>query len=1223
MDTQAPSPSLNAHIETPADLGPYGQTRVVQILLPSTASFSLSSRSQRRVVSASAACSDETSYIRTSIASASSLFFSKLRRYPRSFLWRVLENHKVLELRSADLSKDEREKHEASVILQLSFPSTIRRDGIAFADNGEDILSVFVLTKSNDLFTLRIRTNIFCDVAASEEDPERWCKTFKPSSFTLSTPHRLVAGSPEQLIITLSDGRLLRLNRHPDQDGSTWKELAYNDGGWSTSLRGLVRWQGSNTVRYNGEVLDHNTAIAAEFSPSRKHLLTICANHTLKIWNLEKGVSVFGMDLLGQDRRPEDIQRLMLDAGNSAILRVFEAEGAFEGDEYYAMTYTPHAGGQYKIWAVRDADHGKSGVRFLYSEDILRPPDPDPHPDSKAIWKMADFRIGGGYEGSGMQLWVLLKSNKRYKIYSLKFDLKYLPRAWNNRWTSTTQRRSEKGLLPQPLPSDARDVPDLWLEYLQYPGRYPPAVLETALSMYYTARKPFDGIDARGSLENRLRVAIASQVASRKINFDEENGTQFAQYRSLIQQEWSLLFQEIQDLERLRYQVLSLAFDDQCNMPWTVSTGGCAAIRECTRLEAISYNESAVIEDSIDLIATRSIENVSGRKPKLPHELAVLVEALGAFRETLSPFFLDNCQNWLSYELWQEPLQTVGERIKKYYDNCNFFGEIAQSASDEWKTALGPTGSFRGLSTDYFLDIIAEMPSVMASESSGVTFTRFGLTVLVEGARGMIDLHAQILLDLLVLVVFVEVEVRGEGKSLPNLDTNAVFMALLEQLKHYELMKWLAKRILNKEAQPLKVIGDDSPSGANTTVLETFFAADVKPQLVEGRSQSASLSDTIQDLLMWTIGGNDKSITIDQVLVNIQCNLLKAGNIQLASEFLSFQPYTPWAMYIRGRLFLSRNEATEAALCFEKAAYKLASQPSLDYNARSAGYLSPTEAAHFSQGLPFYYTHVHQLFQTTSYPSYAVHFAQLALQFTTRSPSIEPPTTLLTSLFQSSLETSDFETAYTALIQLPQDDQTNLLPTMLKSLLAWPNGPNRLLNLPWPPHLHRQIDRYLANEDRYEAKTSLKSALPPERQRKILAAWRLERGDFRGAAAVLYSQLQITQKASQKSSGLPRFRLGAGDENEMGGRALDEAYLSVINLMACVNDEQDPGNNEDGINSQHGGSWLLSSSQGAKRRLVTISDMRKDWQRELDRRSAVEAGRYGFGLGDGDEMELG
>ena len=41
-----------------------------------------------------------------------------------------------------------------------------------------------------------------------------------------------------------------------------------------------------------------------------------------------------------------------------------------------------------------------------------------------------------------------------------------------------------------------------------------------------------------------------------------------------------------------------------------------------------------------------------------------------------------------------------------------------------------------------------------------------------------------------------------------------------------------------------------------------------------------------------------------------------------------------------------------------------------------------------------------------------------------------------------------------------------------------------------------------------------------------------------------------------------------------------------------------------------------------KRKVVTIGDVRVDYQRELDRRSVIEAGRFGFGgVGAVDEGE--
>ena len=137
---------------------------------------------------------------------------------------------------------------------------------------------------------------------------------------------------------------------------------------------------------------------------------------------------------------------------------------------------------------------------------------------------------------------------------------------------------------------------------------------------------------------------------------------------------------------------------------------------------------------------------------------------------------------------------------------------------------------------------------------------------------------------------------------------------------------------------------------------------------------------------------------------------------------------------------------------------------------------------------------------------------------------------------------------------------------------------------------------------------------------KILAAWRLRLGDFRGAAAAMYPQLQALvpqqHKGKRASSGMGRSKIGGSrngnDGMTKGNLGVDEAYLSVMNLMACIGDTGDRERKE---------AWLLSDADGGKRRVVTIDDVRKGWQKELDRRSVVDGGRWGFGL-VGDEMDL-
>ncbi|KAL8798785.1 MAG: hypothetical protein Q9182_006397 [Xanthomendoza sp. 2 TL-2023] len=1243
MGTQAPTASLHAFIETQIDLEIVGHGPVVQISLPS----SRASRPQRRVVSTttgSAAFKNEEAYSRSCLATASSIYFSKLQSYPQSFLWRILENSRVLELRSADLRKNVNNRVDATVVLQLGFPSAIRKGGVAFADDEADTLNVFILTKGNDdLVTLTVPNKSFYDVAALNENTSEWCKSFRPAPFNLSPPHRLIAGSPRQLVVALADGKLLNLTRGAGQDASTWQELFCEDGKWGSSLRGLINWQGNNTVRHDGTVLDQNAAIAMSFSPSRTHLLTVCANHTFKIWNRAKGIKLFTSDLLHQSREPQDLPRVMLDAGSSELLRVFEAEGAIAGDDYYAITYTPHDGGHFKIWAIRDADHGKSGVRVLHPDDILRPPDPDSSPEGKAIWKMADFNIGvGEAQGSDVELWVLMRSNKRYKTYNLKCNLLDLPTAWSDQWTVVATEMLGQQLPPSLFPSDPRDPSEVWLGYMLYPGRYTHSILETALSMYCSARKLSKANDPSAALEDRLCSAIVAQVTSQPVKHDTEAGPHFAEYREAMQQEWSLFHQEVQDLDRLRWQVLTLAVDDRFTMPCSISAGGCAVLRRCSNLESMARNTPAVLQHSRDLLEAPSIEDNSRQMPQLPYELSILIQGAATFTATFNATFEHSCQTWLSSELWQEPLFSVADRISKYYEHCAFAEEVTDSAIDNLRDSLAPLGSFEALTTDHFLAIVEKLPRLMETEKSSLVSSIFGLKILVKGAQEMINLYERILFNLLMVLVFLEVESPEEVVSESNLNTSTVFMALIEQLKQYDVMQWLAKSVWTGQQGSRTVSGERTFSNTQTeglTILESLFAADIRPQSLDRQPQSVSLTDSIQDLLVWVTGGNSVSMTLEQVLVNIQGNLLKENDTASASDFLRFQPSTAWAMYIRGRLHLVLGETADAALCFQKAAYQIYEPQTLDqdsggeddlvalhYHQASAKYLSMNEARHFGKGLPKYYTHILVLFQTACFPSYAAQFAQLAIQFTHQSSS-EQLKSLLISTFKSSLQTSDTQTAYTALMRLPHEEQSKVLPDLVKALLKLPNGPSQLLELPWPAQLHPIIDKYLTNEKQFPHVLTPGTTTPAVRdQRKILAAWRLHHDDFRGAAAALYFQLHQqtlqTQKGKQKAGTLPRFRIeGSSDGTEKGDRAVDEGYLTVINLMACIsNGALERANTcNDGRDDD---AWLLSAANGGKRKVVRIEDVRKGWQKELDRRSVVEGGRWGFGMDD-DEMDVG
>lgn len=143
--------------------------------------------------------------------------------------------------------------------------------------------------------------------------------------------------------------------------------------------------------------------------------------------------------------------------------------------------------------------------------------------------------------------------------------------------------------------------------------------------------------------------------------------------------------------------------------------------------------------------------------------------------------------------------------------------------------------------------------------------------------------------------------------------------------------------------------------------------------------------------------------------------------------------------------------------------------------------------------------------------------------------------------------------------------------------MSTPNALPQLLALPFPVNLLEQID----------------SLLVEQRKPNILAAWRLHHQNFRGAAAALLPPLQAAQARAKK-----------GDD------ALENQYLAVINLLACAGE---------------GNGWVFSedvSGGKGKRKIVQVGDVRALYQKELDRRSVIEGGRFGFVGGGEVEMDV-
>ena len=919
MAEEAPRTSLCLHKEIRIDLDGRSEASIIQIQIPSTSTFSRTSRNPRRVLRQHPTSKDEATFQQSHVASSSSLFSRSSDRFPRLLLWRLLDDDKVLDIRSIDLtSKDGGD--EPSFVIQLHFPVPLRREAVTLVEGTSEIIEVHALTKGNEIYTVSLRPSFFYYEKATELNAERWAKAYKPASFTMCTAHRLLAADSKQIIISLSDGRLMRLTRKEGEDGTQWQERTFNDGQWGSSLRGLVRWQGNNAIRYEGATLDQATALTGALSPDGKHLYTVCMNHTLKTWELETGKCVFANDLLDLHREPRELPELMIDPASSNFLKLFKVEAALEGDEYYFITHSPHDLGQFKVWAVRDANAGGKGIRDLFPEDILRPPDPESNPDSKAVWKVHNFDIGVSETRKHMNLWVLMKSSRRYRLFHLRVDLasypSSLPSDWQSAWTTVAPETMYDQPEPQVLRQDSEDVMRVWIEFLYYPGRCTRDVLETALSIYRSSRKWIPAPRPREHLQERLCKAISSDIKPDRF---KTHADPQQQYHLALHQEWSILWQDIQDVKRQLWEATSMAYDEREDMPWLLFTGGCAAIRSCDQIERIAQNAAEDLAQSGNLLPLPTVEDGQTQDvARYPDELAVVVDAAADFCERLSYTARSSCEAILSNELWQEPTLSMPDRIQAVYDQCCFDKEVDQDGFDGLNEALTQVGGFHGLENGHFEAIIDGLPTTMASAPSGLKWTYFGSKMFEKATRECLNLHKRVLSDLLLMVVFLNGEADDQGNPIISINAAKIYASLLERLKEYEVIHWLSTHLQTQSSSDPQFI-DPSTS---VTFLESLFSKHIYPQENTSQSQSEALTNTIGDVLTY-INGRSQGAAFAEAIILIQCELLARGDLELAHDFSRFLPGTAWSTYVKGRMHLMRERFDEASSAFRQAAWKL------------------------------------------------------------------------------------------------------------------------------------------------------------------------------------------------------------------------------------------------------------------------------------------------------------
>lgn len=242
-------------------------------------------------------------------------------------------------------------------------------------------------------------------------------------------------------------------------------------------------------------------------------------------------------------------------------------------------------------------------------------------------------------------------------------------------------------------------------------------------------------------------------------------------------------------------------------------------------------------------------------------------------------------------------------------------------------------------------------------------------------------------------------------------------------------------------------------------------------------------------------------------------------------------------------------------------------------------------------GLPEYYAHIVSLYDKEKIYSFVIDFARLALQFVKDDDAIR--TEMHSRLFTAALQSSRWDEAHTAISSFTDTAlQTSCLRTLITRMCESKDCQQQLIELPFVG-LQDQVDEILAQK--CQSTESVAVGIP---YHNYLYAWRIKHSDFRGAAAISLDRLQRLQQSQDGS------RVSPGDDEL--DTPVTRQYIATINALCCVDPKQ---------------AWILceplpnkrNGESKGKRKVVTLVDIRRDYQEELDRIAAIENNHFAFG----------
>ena len=996
--------------ETRLNLDPTSPTATIRFNLPNQSSFGRLGLRTAPKQSVNLTDEDidqsEEAFANRHLASEVSIFFRRESSSPRCIFWRLLHGRQLLELQVVDLTLKKGQERNIKFTLNFHFPAAVRPFGIAFAElEDQDAFNVFALTAEKELYTLTIHKSFFISQTATDGKLSDWCKIYTHPAFGYRLPYRIFAVCHNELLISLQDGGILRLDQSSKDTSWTWKDFIYSPGeaGWGASIRGLIPWADHNLAQFEDLTLQATASAAIALSPEGNHLFTVCLNNILRIRDHKSGGVCAQLDLNAEDNREtKSNPRQLMSPGQRSLLQIVKPDITRDGDSYYAVTYSPKDH-QFKFWGVRDADEAVNGIYDTHPELKLVPP-VDQLLNTSA-WNLEEFHVKPTHFLQSTELWIRARVGPASQVFAIKFNLfddeHFLEKQWQNDWVTVHGGAMDASALKlhptypnleaaKSFAKDGDEVTEKALGFIFYPERFTSATLESALYRYRiglglpSSRVQYLSDSIMVPLRQRICEAVGAKACLGSRAGDDQGLIDYGSYQSKTAEQWNVFAGLILDLHRLRHEALSLAYDLKTGLPWLCSTDYISPIRRCSEIELLELNEGFLSQDGEQLAIGPLARSLQDRESIA---VASLLSIASSFCQGLPQPVKETLASLAAVEAFHDPFVSPDERIQTLYHGCDFAEQITEEDLSRLSTALEAIGGLPEVNNELFRCAMKRLDPDTDGTEQALSLLTYGARLLVRGAQETLDIGRNVLLELLLLAVVMAIDF--DQNELPsNFVPAQIYGEIMNRLREHELLRFLAStsRVEPQQEQSLTE-KSTSHSGFDTvhksgedhyhpivTLLWSIFIGDWKSIPAPDTPNLSAPSLLTYWIRSWALGA-DLSGNYNSVASHIMANLLVCNDYELASDFIPFLPNTPWATYLKSRLHLEKDELAEAARGFKKASFglsrisKIKAAPGAEQlkdvqHWDGSGLLAPHEMRYFNEGnVGLYYQHVAGLFE--------------------------------------------------------------------------------------------------------------------------------------------------------------------------------------------------------------------------------------------------------------------